>query len=95
MALFFSAATLAGAFGGLLARGISQMDGVGGKAGWSWIFIIEGLLTLIVGAFGYWFIHNYPDTWVFFSYFRVKLMSLQCNLSHRTRARRSPTPSRN
>lgn len=39
-AIFFSAATAAGAFGGLLARGIMEMDGVGGKAGWSWIFIL-------------------------------------------------------
>ena len=49
MALFFSAATLAGAFGGLLARGISEMHGVGGRPGWAWIFILEGLATLIVG----------------------------------------------
>lgn len=35
MALFFSAATIAGCFGGLLARGISEMDGVGGKYGWA------------------------------------------------------------
>ncbi|RAR14109.1 high-affinity nicotinic acid transporter [Stemphylium lycopersici] len=32
MALFFSAATLAGAFGGILARGIAEMSGVGGRA---------------------------------------------------------------
>jgi hypothetical protein len=37
MALFFSAATLAGAFGGILARGIAEMSGVGGKSAWSWI----------------------------------------------------------
>lgn len=30
MALFFSAATLAGAFGGILARGIAEMSGTGG-----------------------------------------------------------------
>ncbi len=34
MAVFFSAATAAGAFGGLLARGISGMNGVGGKSAW-------------------------------------------------------------
>jgi MFS family permease len=34
MALFFSAATLAGAFGGVLARGIAEMNGVGGIAAW-------------------------------------------------------------
>jgi uncharacterized membrane protein len=51
MAIFFSAATAAGAFGGLLARGIVEMDGLGGRAGWAWIFIIEGLLTFVVGTF--------------------------------------------
>ena len=62
MALFFSAATAAGAFGGLFARGISDMAGVGGKAGWSWIFILEGLLTFCVGTLAYWGIHDYPET---------------------------------
>lgn len=62
MALFFSAATAAGAFGGLLARGISEMDNVGGKAGWAWIFILEGLLTLVVGCFTYWAVKDYPAT---------------------------------
>lgn len=33
-AVFFSAAALAGSFGGLLAAGIAQMKGVGGKPGW-------------------------------------------------------------
>jgi MFS family permease len=62
LALFFSAATGAGAFGGLLARAISDMDGVGGKAGWSWIFILEGLLALFVAVLGFWAIHDYPET---------------------------------
>lgn len=34
--LMYSAASLSGAFGGLLARLIQKMDGVGGKAGWEW-----------------------------------------------------------
>lgn len=34
-ATFFSAAALAGSFGGLLAAAISQMDGLGGKEGWA------------------------------------------------------------
>lgn len=40
VALFFSAASLAGAFGGILAWGIAHMKGVGGYAGWRWIFIL-------------------------------------------------------
>jgi MFS family permease len=49
LAIFFSAATLAGAFGGLLARGILEMRNVAGLAGWRWLFIIEGILTVVVG----------------------------------------------
>ena len=49
MAIFFSAATAAGAFGGLLARGFMEMAGVGGKGGWAWIFILEGIITFVVG----------------------------------------------
>jgi MFS family permease len=62
MALFFSAATCAGAFGGLLARGIMEMDGVGGRAGWSWIFILEGLATLAVAIAAFFLMADYPST---------------------------------
>lgn len=60
VSLFFSAASLAGAFGGILAYGIGFMKGVGGKEGWAWIFIIEGLLTVVVGFAGFWFIPGWP-----------------------------------
>lgn len=62
MALFFSAATAAGAFGGILAFGIGKMSGVQGRGGWSWIFILEGLLTLAVACAAYWMVHDYPQT---------------------------------
>lgn len=62
MALFFSAATAAGAFGGILAFGIGKMSGVAGRGGWSWIFILEGLLTLVVALVAYWAINDYPRT---------------------------------
>ncbi|EXJ78976.1 hypothetical protein A1O3_08476 [Capronia epimyces CBS 606.96] len=53
-AIFFSAAALAGSFGGLLAAAIINMDGVGGKPGWAWIFILEGLATLVVAILSFW-----------------------------------------
>ena len=37
---FFGSTTLAGAFGGLLAYGISKLDGKAGLASWRWIFVI-------------------------------------------------------
>ncbi|TFK22746.1 high-affinity nicotinic acid transporter [Coprinopsis marcescibilis] len=62
MAIFFSAATLAGAFGGLLARGISEMRGIGGRPGWAWIFILEGLATILVAFFTKWVVNDSPET---------------------------------
>ncbi|RYP22034.1 hypothetical protein DL765_001940 [Monosporascus sp. GIB2] len=46
---FYCASALSGAFSGLLAAAIAQMDGVGGLEGWRWIFIIEGLATVALG----------------------------------------------
>ena len=61
------AASLAGAFGGILAFGIAKMKGVGGYNGWRWIFILEGIVTVVVSCAAYFFIHNYPDTAKFLS----------------------------
>ncbi|KAF8825596.1 hypothetical protein HHX47_DHR6000312, partial [Lentinula edodes] len=61
-AIFFSAATVSGAFGGLLAAAISKMDGIGGKPAWAWIFILEGLATVIAGALSFFIIQDFPDT---------------------------------
>lgn len=62
ISLFFSCASLAGAFGGILAWGIAHMRNVGGYAGWRWIFILEGLLTIVIALIAYTFISNYPNT---------------------------------
>jgi nitrate/nitrite transporter NarK len=44
-----------------LAAAIALMKGIGGKSGWSWIFILEGLATIIVGVVSYWMVHDFPD----------------------------------
>ncbi|KAJ9103578.1 hypothetical protein QFC20_004734 [Naganishia adeliensis] len=61
ISVFFGGAVMAGAFGGILGYGLSKMNGVGGKAGWSWIFIIEGLLTLVAGFASPWLVQDWPD----------------------------------
>lgn len=66
-ALFFSAASVSGAFGGLLAAAIAKMDGIGGKPAWAWIFILEGLATVIAGLASFWIIQDFPDTAKFLS----------------------------
>ncbi|KAF9085591.1 hypothetical protein BGX23_009538 [Mortierella sp. AD031] len=63
--LFFAASTVAGAFGGLLAYGISHMDGLHGLAGWQWIFIIEGIPTILVCVIVYIYLPDFPATSTF------------------------------
>jgi MFS family permease len=46
---FYCASALSGAFSGLLAAAIANMDGVGGYEGWRWIFLLEGIVTVILG----------------------------------------------
>lgn len=62
IALLLSTATLGGGFGGIFAFGISKMRGIAGLGGWRWIFIIEGLLTVVVSIAAYFFIYSYPAT---------------------------------
>lgn len=58
--LFVSAA-IAGALGGLLAYGIGQMDGIAGYGGWRWIFIIEGLPSILLGVVSFFLLPNDID----------------------------------
>ncbi|KAK7018016.1 hypothetical protein VNI00_018442 [Paramarasmius palmivorus] len=53
VAAFFSSASLSGAFSGVLAYGIIRMDGIANRSGWSWIFILEGLVTVFFGLLSY------------------------------------------
>ncbi|KAI9932521.1 hypothetical protein MW887_008763 [Aspergillus wentii] len=62
MSIFFSAASLAGAFSGLLAFAIEKMDGVGNLSGWRWIFLLEGMLTVVIGLILPWTLPDHPET---------------------------------
>lgn len=61
-AMFFSAASVAGAFSGLLAFGIGKMDGVGTLEGWRWIFILEGIATTLIATAAFFLVVDFPDT---------------------------------
>ncbi|KAG6361209.1 hypothetical protein INS49_009433 [Diaporthe citri] len=56
----FSRPSLSGAFSGLLAAGIAEMDGVGGYSGWQWIFILEGILTIVLGVMTFFLLVDSP-----------------------------------
>ncbi|KAF2031725.1 MFS general substrate transporter [Setomelanomma holmii] len=56
--LFYCAAPLSGAFGGLLASGVAKIE-VGGYDRWPRIFFIGGAMTVVFGIICYFFM---PDT---------------------------------
>ena len=76
MALFYCASAASGAFSGLLAAAIAKMNGpypkpshytvlidtgVGGYEGWRWIFILEGLATVLMGVAVFWLLPDSPS----------------------------------
>ncbi|KAL2842113.1 major facilitator superfamily domain-containing protein [Aspergillus pseudodeflectus] len=59
--LFYLLGSAISSFGGILAYGLQQMHGLQGHAGWRWIFIIEGVLTVAVGLVGFILIVDFPE----------------------------------
>lgn len=60
VSFFFSGSALAGAFGGVLAYLLGLING-GGKPGWAWIFIVEGLITIAVSFLAYFLVPSWPQ----------------------------------
>jgi hypothetical protein len=38
------------------------MDGIGGRPGWAWIFILEGLFTILVACASPWVLQDFPES---------------------------------
>ncbi|KAJ8065614.1 hypothetical protein OCU04_006289 [Sclerotinia nivalis] len=58
--LFYCAAPLSGAFGGLLATGLSKIK-TPGYNGWPFIFFVEGAITVIFGIVTMFFLPHTPS----------------------------------
>ncbi|ORZ16395.1 major facilitator superfamily domain-containing protein [Absidia repens] len=61
-AVFYCGNWLSGALGGAFAGAIiSGMENVGGMRGWRWLFVLEGIITLLIGVASYWILPDYPS----------------------------------
>ncbi|ORX48491.1 MFS general substrate transporter [Hesseltinella vesiculosa] len=76
IALFWGSSVAAHAFAGVLAFGILQLRGRGSLAGWQWLFLIEGIPTILLAFVAWWYLPRSPDQWMFLTS-EERLVSLQ------------------
>lgn len=62
VAVLYISIALSGALGGLIAYGIQSMGDRHGLSAWRWLFIIEGLLSLLVGVVCWVSLPTRPET---------------------------------
>ncbi|GLI72675.1 hypothetical protein PoHVEF18_000856 [Penicillium ochrochloron] len=53
LGFFWTAMNIADIIAGFLAFGLLHLRGVQGQSGWRWLFLIEGLITLLIGLSAY------------------------------------------
>ena len=82
--VYWSTTILSSAFGGLLATGIANMNGIRGLTNWRWVFIIEGIFTILVGITAYFVVTDFPReaTWLTPEEKEVVLAKTQSNEKH-------------
>ncbi|KAL4937754.1 hypothetical protein BDV06DRAFT_226656 [Aspergillus oleicola] len=66
MGCFYAFGQAGACFSGLLAYAIMDMDETGGYGGWRWIFILEGLVTIVFSVAVFIVVPNFPSraTWL-------------------------------
>ncbi|KAG0240597.1 hypothetical protein BGX31_001848 [Mortierella sp. GBA43] len=60
LSIFWSTLAIANSVAGVLAFGILHMRGVAGHAGWRWLFLFEGLATVLVGVLSFFILPEGP-----------------------------------
>lgn len=60
IAIVGSSASAAGAFNGAIAFGVGHLNGSSGLEGFRWLFLIEGIVTLVCVPIMLWSVPDYP-----------------------------------
>ncbi|KAJ6461006.1 major facilitator superfamily domain-containing protein [Mycena sanguinolenta] len=74
IASFYILSVIIGGFSGILAYGITFMENKGGLASWRWIFILEGLATIVLAILNHLFIADFPEKNTFLAPEQTKLV---------------------
>jgi sugar phosphate permease len=52
----------AGIVGSIIAYGLSYLNGRGGLSGWQWVYLLEGLFTVLFAGIVWWRLPDYPKS---------------------------------
>ncbi|KAJ9145139.1 MFS general substrate transporter [Pleurostoma richardsiae] len=66
LALFWFVDSMSGVIASFIAYGVLHMRGVDGREGWRWLFLIEALISFVIGVFSFLFLIPGPSqtkTW--------------------------------
>ncbi|KAK3201112.1 hypothetical protein GRF29_213g1081104 [Pseudopithomyces chartarum] len=59
--IFHTSSAIGTMFSGYLMAAVYKLGGRGGMAGWQWLFIIDGVISLPIAIAGFWFIPDVPE----------------------------------
>lgn len=59
---FYCFGGITGIVGGTLSGWLLGLDGIGGLQGWQWLFLVEGLPTVLLGIAMFWLLPDAPET---------------------------------
>ena len=62
VARFMTAIPVSGAIGGPVSGALLGLNGWLGLAGWQWLFLLEGVPAIVLGAVVFWYLPDRPET---------------------------------
>jgi MFS family permease len=79
--------------GGPVSGLLLQMDGVGGLAGWKWLFIIEGIPAALLGIAAFWVLPDGPEDATFLTEDERRLVRARIASERREKEQRHLLPA--
>src|SRR5258705_10120073 len=79
--------------GGPVSGLLLQMDGVGGLAGWKWLFIVEGIPAVLLGIVAFWVLPDGPEDATFLTEDERRLVRARIASERREKEQRGLLPA--
>ncbi|KAJ5488212.1 Major facilitator superfamily domain general substrate transporter [Penicillium expansum] len=61
LSLWYMSGSVISGFNGIISYGLSTLEGLGGRRGWNWIFIIPGAITVFLAIPIFLFLSDFPE----------------------------------